>query len=407
VNESSQDRNVVLAELKRRQALDPNTHSGRLFGLVYPSGRDDVEELIRDVYEAYLFDNALNPLRFPELNRIEREVIEGTAHLLHRTPTEKHAGSVTSGGTESILMSMLVNRARAHAKGIEHPEILAPTSAHPAYAKAAHYFGMTLVQIPLDQHFRADVEAAKALLTPNTAVIVANAYSYPHGIMDPITELAALAAANGVACHVDACIGGYVLPFWERLGQEVPPWDFRVPGVTEISVDLHKYGYAPKGSSVILHRDDDWVWHQTYFYSQWGSGLYATPAIAGARAAAPVVASWALMNYLGIEGYVEITKTLLDATNRLRAGIATIPEISLVGDPIGPLLALQSDAVDLCGVGDALEQRGWLVNRNSEPRGLHMMLSPIHAPLIDELVADLRYAVANHSASKSDEVRYS
>ena len=407
MNKQPQNRETVLAELERRRALDPDIHSGRLFGLVYPSGRDDVEELIQEVYQKFLFHNALNPLRFPELNAIEREVIQMTADLLHRTPTERHAGSVTSGGTESILMSMLVNRARAHARGITEPEILAPASAHPAYAKAGHYFGMKLVQIPLDANFRADVTSAKALINANTAVIVANAYSYPHGAMDPIEDLAALAASHDIACHVDACIGGFVLPFMEQLGMDVPLWDFRVPGVTEISVDIHKYGFAPKGSSVILHRDDDWAWLQTYFYSDWGSGLYATPAIAGARAAAPIVASWAIMKYLGVAGFCEITATLLSAAQRLRSAIEEIEGIEIVGDPIGPLLALSSESLDLFGVGDALENRGWHVNRNSEPRGLHLMLSPVHAPLIEELIQDIRDAVASHSASKSEEVRYS
>lgn len=397
----------VLADLKQRRDRDPDIHGGRLFGLVYPSGRDDIEQLIHDVYEQFLFHNALNPLRFPELNVIEREVIEMTATLLHRTPTERHAGSVTSGGTESILMSMLVNRERARAKGVTEPEILAPASAHPAYAKAGHYFGMKLVQIPLDENFRADVAAARSLVTANTAVIVANAYSYPHGAMDPIEDLAQLAAEWKIACHVDACIGGFVLPFMEEMGIDVPLWDFRVPGVTEISVDIHKYGFAPKGSSVILHRDDDWAWLQTYFYSEWGSGLYATPAIAGARAAAPVVASWAIMKYLGVKGFTEITAGLIEATTRLLSAIETIDGIDVVGKPIGPLVALSSETLDLFGVGDELEKRGWHVNRNSDPRGLHLMLSPVHAPLIEELIADIRESVASHSASTSDEVRYS
>ena len=407
MNQAPISRETVLSELERRRSLDPDIHGGRLFGLVYPSGRHDVEALIHDVYEEFIFHNALNPLRFPELNGIEREVIQMTADLLNRTPTERHAGSVTSGGTESILMSMLVNRARAHARGITEPEILAPASAHPAYAKAGHYFGMKLVQIPLDENFRADVSAARELVNPNTAVIVANAYSYPHGAMDPVEDLAALAAEHGIACHVDACIGGFVLPFMEKLGIEIPLWDFRVPGVTEISVDIHKYGFAPKGSSVILHRDDDWAWLQTYFYSEWGSGLYATPAIAGARAAAPIVASWAIMKYLGVEGFTEITATLVDATNRLRSALSAIDGLDIVGDPVGPLLALSSETLDLFGIGDELEKRGWHVNRNSDPRGLHLMLSPVHAPLIDQLIEDIRGAVANHGASTSDEVRYS
>ena len=215
---------------------------------MYPSGRADLEDLIVEVHRRYLFGNALNPFKFPELAALEHEVVAMVGSLTHLP--DGGGGSMTSGGTESILMSMLVNRERARARGIDRPQILAPESAHPAYAKAAHYFDMEVVRVPLDAGYRADVSAAERLVTDRTAVVVASAFDYPHGIMDPVVELAALAAAHGVACHVDACIGGFVLPFLERLGHDVPPWDFRVPGVTEISADVHKYGYAPKGASV-------------------------------------------------------------------------------------------------------------------------------------------------------------
>jgi sphinganine-1-phosphate aldolase len=229
---------TVLAELDRRRALEPSVHGARLFGLVYPSGRADLEALILEVHRRYLFGNALNPFKFPELAALEHEVVGMVGALTH--VPEGGGGSMTSGGTESILMSMLVNRERARARGIVRPQILAPESAHPAYAKAAHYFGMEVVRVPLDGGFRADVDAAARLITPSTAVVVASAFDYPHGIMDPVEELAALAVDHGAACHVDACIGGFVLPFLERLGCDVPPWDFRVFGVTEVSAAVHK-----------------------------------------------------------------------------------------------------------------------------------------------------------------------
>ena len=396
----------VLAELDARRAQDPDEHGGRLFGLVYPTGHPELEALTHDVYERFLFSNALNPLRFPRLAEMEREVIAVAGDLAHRSPTERHGGSMTSGGTESILMSMLVNRERARQRGIGRPQILAPVSAHPAYAKAAHYFDMDFVQIPLDEDYRADVSAARSLISDRTSVVVGAAYSYPHGIMDPIAELAALASEYGAACHVDACIGGFVLPFMEMLGFDVPPWDFRVEGVTEISMDVHKYGYVPKGASVILHRDDDWVWHQTFFYERWGSGLYATPAIAGARAAAPAVAAWAVMQHLGIDGYKNIVAELLSTTEHLRRGIEAIDGLEIVGDPIGPLLALQSHRIDLYAVADVMEEKGWYLNRNVEPYGLHLMLSPAHRSVVDELLADLAFAVAHHGESKGVAARY-
>ncbi|MGZ4736580.1 MAG: aminotransferase class V-fold PLP-dependent enzyme, partial [Acidimicrobiia bacterium] len=235
---------AILEDLGARQAREPDVHGARLFGLVYPTGRDDLETLLEEVNRRYLFGNALNPFKFKELAALQDDVVSITSGLLNLG--EGGGGTMTSGGTESILMSMLVNRERAKLRGIDRPQIVAPASAHPAYSKAAHYFGMDVVQIPLDADYRADVKRAASLIGPDTAVVVASAFNYPYGVMDPVEELAALAAANGVGCHVDGCIGGFVLPFLERLGYDVPPWDFRVPGVTEISADVHKYGYCPK-----------------------------------------------------------------------------------------------------------------------------------------------------------------
>ncbi|MFZ1061918.1 MAG: aminotransferase class V-fold PLP-dependent enzyme [Acidimicrobiales bacterium] len=396
----------VLAQLDELRRSEPDVHGGRLFGLVYPSGREDIEHLIRAVYERYLFSNALNPLRFAAQAGLEREVIAMAGDLAHRRASEHHGGAVTSGGTESILMSMLVNRERARARGVERPQILAPVSAHPAYAKAAHYFDMDFSTIPLDSSYRADVSAARRLMSERTCVVVASAYSYPHGIMDPVEELAALAHEYGAGCHVDACIGGFVLPFMELLGHDVPPWDFRVDGVTEISMDVHKYGYVPKGASVILHRDDDWLWHQTFFYDKWGSGLYATPAIAGARAAAPIVAAWAVMQYLGVEGYKQIVRDLLATVAHVREGIEAIGGVEIVGDPIGPLLALRSDTIDLYAVADVMDEKGWHLNRNTDPYGLHFMLSPAHRDVVDDLLTDFAWAVAHHGPSVGRPARY-
>jgi glutamate/tyrosine decarboxylase-like PLP-dependent enzyme len=265
---------------------------------------------------------------------------------------------------------------------------------------------MEVVRIPLDADYRADVAAATELIGPSTAVVVASAFNYPYGVMDPVEELAALAQANGAGCHVDGCIGSFVLPFLERLGYDVPPWDFRVPGVTEISADVHKYGYCPKGASVILHRDADWFGHQVFLFDDWGAGLYGSPGVAGARPAGPIATAWAALTYLGEDGYVEIMRGLMETTARVRAAIEEIDGIELVGDPIGPVLAIRSDAVDLYAVGDVMDDRGWNVNRNTDPKGLHVMLSPAHTAVVDELLADLRDAVAHHGASRGVEARY-
>src|SRR6476659_7731551 len=304
----------LLAEIDRRRAREPDVHGARLFGLVYPTGNHELEELLADVNRRYLFGNALNPFKFPEVARFEGEVVAITGGLVHLPAGG--GGSMTSGGTESILMSMLVNRERALARGVARPQIVVPESAHPAYNKAAHYFGMDVVRTPIDASFRADVAAMRDAAGPDTAVVVASAFNYPYGVMDPVADIAAIAAERGVGCHVDACIGGFVLPFMEALGRDVPPWDFRVEGVTEMSADVHKYGYCPKGASVILHRDDDWFGHQVFLYDDWGSGLYGSPGIAGARPAAPIATAWAALTYLGEQGYVDIMRDLMATTAR-------------------------------------------------------------------------------------------
>lgn len=403
--EIGRDADTILAELDARQDREPDVHAARLFGLVYPTGREDLEELLTAVNRRYLFGNALNPFKFRELAALEADVVSMTGGLVHLP--EGGGGTMTSGGTESILMSTLVNRERAKERGIDRPQIVVPGSAHPAYAKAAHYFGMELVKIPLDDRQRADLGEAERLIGPSTAVVVASAFSYPHGVMDPVPELAALAAARGAGCHVDGCIGGFVLPFLERLGHDVPPWDFRVPGVTEVSADVHKYGYCPKGASVILHRDPDWFGHQVFLYDRWGAGLYGSPGIAGARPAAPIATAWAALTYLGASGYLDIMRGLMETRARVLAGIAEIPEIEVVGDPIGPVFALRSDVIDLYAVGDVMDDRGWSLNRNTDPHGLHLMLSPAHARVADQLLADLRDAVAHHGESRGKKARYS
>jgi glutamate/tyrosine decarboxylase-like PLP-dependent enzyme len=405
MQEAGTSASELLAQLDRRRATEPDVHAARLFGLVYPTGRDDVDDLVLEVQRRYLFHNALNPFKFPEIAALEHEVVAMTGALTH-VPAQG-GGSMTSGGTESILMSMLVSRERARARGVDRPEILAPHSAHPAYAKAAHYFGMDLVQIPLDDSWRADVAAAARLASASTAVVVASAFSYPYGVMDPVADLASIAAEHGAGCHVDACIGGFVLPFLERLGHDVAPWDFRVDGVTEISADVHKYGYVPKGSSVILHRDPDWSSHQVFLYDQWPAGLYGSPAIAGARPAAPIAVAWAVMRYLGLDGYTEMMRGVMATTAKVRSAIDALASVEIIGEPIGPVLSMHSKELDLYAVGDVMDEKGWNLNRNTEPRSLHLMLSPAHADVVDELIADLTDAVANHGESKGVEARYS
>jgi glutamate/tyrosine decarboxylase-like PLP-dependent enzyme len=395
----------VLAEMRARKAADADWRGGRTWSLIYPAG-DDVDEVLREASELYLFENALNPFRFPSLRAMESDIVAMTLDLLHGD--EGSGGTLTSGGTESILMAVKTARDRALSeRGITKPSLLAPVSAHPAFAKAAHYLGLEHRQIPLGADYRADVAAAETMMTPDTVLVVGSAPCYPHGVIDPIAELAALAARHGASFHTDACVGGFLLPFIERLGYPVPPFDFRVPGVSTISADVHKYGYATKGISVIAHREQATIAHQMFFYDAWPGGMYGSPAMAGARPAAPIAAAWAVMRYLGEEGYLRLARTVMETTRRLREGIAAIPPLEIIADPPASLLAFGSDEIDVMAVGDVMDDKGWHLDRQKNPTALHMMVTPNHARIVDEFLRDLGAAVRHHGPSRGKGARYS
>ncbi|MDQ3810226.1 MAG: aminotransferase class V-fold PLP-dependent enzyme, partial [Chloroflexota bacterium] len=286
-------------ELRRRLALarsdDVQPVERMVAGAQYPAG-DDVLEVAKEAYLEFFSTNALLPSLFPSLARFERDVIDMTAHLLHGGSAQ---GSITSGGTESILMGVKSarDRARAHHPHISAPRMVVPVSAHPAFWKAAHYFGLEVARAPLDQNHQIDLDAYRAAITPDTVLLVGSAPSLTLGMVDPIETLGALALERNIGLHVDACVGGFFLPFVEKLGYQLPPWDFRVPGVTTISADLHKYGYAAKGASVILSRDEEVFSHQVFRFGapERAADWYVTPTMAGTRPGGAVAAAWAVM----------------------------------------------------------------------------------------------------------------
>ncbi len=396
----------VLARMRERKRGDADWQGGRTWSLIYPAG-EDVDEMLRKANELYMFENALNPFRFPSLRTMEEEVVGMTASMLHAG--DDAGGAMTSGGTESIVMAVKTARDRAKAeRGVEKPQLLAPFSAHPAFGKAAKYLGLELVQIPLDGDYRADVAKAEALLTDQTALVVGSAPNYPFGVVDPIPELAALASERGISFHTDSCLGSFLLPFLEDLGEPVPPFDFRVPGVTTMSADVHKYGYCTKGASVVLHRDREHLKkYQLFVYTDWPGGLYGSFAMAGARPAAPIAAAWAIMSHLGRDGYTKLARAVRDTTRKLQDGIRAIPELHLWGEPVMSVFSFGSEKVDIAAVGDVMDEKGWCLDRQTGPDALHMMVSPAHAKIADAFLADLGEAVAHHGASKGVEARYS
>jgi glutamate/tyrosine decarboxylase-like PLP-dependent enzyme len=398
LNEAGRPVDEVIAELSTKRADDVRWADGRTFGLVYDGG-PGVHEVAQAAAAMYLHENALNTQAFPSLGAIQSEVVGWTADLLHGGDTA--SGFLTSGGTESILCAVKAARERGRAeRGITAPEMVLAESAHAAFHKAAHLFGITVHKTAVLDDWTADVDAMGACVNDRTVLVVGSAPQYPQGVIDPIPEIAALAESVGASCHVDACMGGFVLPFAERLGRTIAPWDFRVPGVTTISADIHKLGYAPKGVSVILHRTKELRRYQTFVFDDWLGGFYASPNLQGTRSGLPMACAWAVMSHLGIDGYVELTRATLDNADRIRAGIATIDGIRVLGDGDLHLIALAADPaapgepVDVFALGDALRARGWYLDRQGPPDSLHSTVSNSNTGVVDQYLEDLAASVA-------------
>ncbi len=345
-------------------------------------------------------------MAFPSLKKFETEVISMAVDLFGGD--NRCCGSMTSGGTESLLMAIKTYRdwAREKYPHIKEPEMVVPSSAHPSFDKAADYFGVKIVKVPVDKEtHRADVKAMEKAMTENTILIVGSACDFPRGVVDPITELASIAKDRGIGMHVDACLGGFMLPFVKKLGNNVPDFDFSVPGVTSISADVHKYGYGAKGASTIMYRKER-VWkHQFSVYTDWSGGIYISPTMRGTRPGGPIAAAWASMKVLGNDGYLQLAKIVMKATKELIDGINQIPELYIIGDPVMSVFCFTSDAVDIYNLGDLMDKKGWHLDRIQFPNALHMMVNPHHATIVDTFLKDLKEAVKEikeHPEASSD-----
>ena len=381
----------VLGLLDEARAGDADWRGGRTFSLVYNAG-DDITELQEAAYRRFLQTNALSLMAFPSLQRFEAEVLAMVADLLGGGGTA--AGTMTSGGTESICMAIKTARdwARAERPHVHRPEMVLPTTAHPAFHKGAHYFDVKPVVVPAGADHRADVDATRDAMTDDTILVVGSAPHFPQGMVDPIPELAALAAERGILMHVDACLGGFMLPWLERLGHDVPPWDFRVEGVTSISADLHKYGFAAKGASTINYRDAKLRRHQFYVYADWPGGIYGSPSMAGARGGGPIAAAWAVLQYLGEEGFCRLARDTMATTRRFLDGIGAIDGLTIMGRPDMSVFAYTAEGFNVYALADAVERHGWRIDRQQRPASLHMMVSPAHKHIVEAFLADLAEA---------------
>ena len=385
----------VIAELTDKRSGDVKWSDGKTFGMVYDGG-PSVHEVAEQAARLYLHENALNTQAFPSLRQIQSDVVGWTADLLNGD--ENTAGFLTSGGTESILCGVLAARKRGLAeRNITEPEMVLSESAHAAFHKAADNFGLTVHKAPVREDYTANVEAMASMVNDNTVLVVGSAPQYPQGVQDDIPSIAALAKSVGANCHVDACMGGFVLPFAERIGRDVSPWDFRVDGVTTISADIHKLGYAPKGVSVILHNTKGSRKYQTFVFDDWLGGFYASPNMQGTRSGLPMACAWAVMQHLGVDGYVDLTQQTLVNADLMRAGIMAVDGVRVLGEGQFHLVAMAAEpdsGIDMFALGDALLERGWYHDRQAPPDNLHSTVSNTNTGAIDQYLVDLAECVA-------------
>ncbi|KAL0357745.1 UNVERIFIED_CONTAM: Sphingosine-1-phosphate lyase [Sesamum calycinum] len=385
---------------------------GKCSGTVYIAGNEQEGHfsLINEACSMFAHTNPLHLDVFQSVVRFEAEVVAMTASLLgsnEKASGGQICGNMTSGGTESILLAVKTSRDYMKVKkGITSPEMIIPVSAHSAYDKAAHYFKIKLWRVPVDQDFQADVKAIKRHINRNTILIVGSAPGFPHGIIDPIEELGELASTYKICLHVDLCLGGFVLPFARKLGYPVPPFDFSVQGVTSISVDVHKYGLAPKGTSVVLYRDHEIRKHQFVAgefsllnfhaflifkaFTEWTGGLYISPTIAG-KPGGLIAGAWAAMMSLGLEGYLENTRKIMEASKRIEKGVRQIPELFVIGRPDMTIVAFGSNVVDIFEVNDVMSSKGW--HLNALQRLTAYICITLHVAVTEDFLKDLQDSV--------------
>lgn len=380
------------AQLQDAGKNDVDWRGGRVPMFIHYAG-DDVLEVAKQAYLMYFSENGLGLRAFGSLARFESEVVRMALTLMHGDDATR--GAMTTGGTESIFLAVKAARDQAKQRrpGMGTPQIVMASSAHPAFDKAAHFMGLQVVRTTLRADYTADPTAIAAAITDDTVMVVGSVPAFPHGVIDPIGEIAAAAAAHGVWMHVDACVGGYIAPFAKQLGADIPDWDFAVPGVTSISADLHKYGYTAKGASTLLFRDAESFAGMGWYFDGWPRGQYFTNTLVGTRAGGAIAAAWAVMNYLGEAGYRRITQRVLDTRRALQAGTAKLG-LPTLGDPQLSILAYGSVEVDTAAVGARMTARGWVVGHVTEPAGFHHMLNLTHEPVVDRYLDDLGACLA-------------
>ncbi len=370
---------------------DVDWRGGRIGVYVHYAGAEALE-VAKKAYLKFFSENGLGPRAFPSLARFEAAVIAMTLGLLQGGPGAR--GAMTTGGTESIFLAVKSARDRALSRqpGVDRPQIVIPQTAHPAFNKAAHWLGLEVTRVPVGPDFRADAQAMAAAIGPRTILLVGSAPAYPHGVMDPIAELGTIALERDIWLHVDACVGGFIAPFARMLGEAIGAFDFAVPGVVSMSADLHKYGYTAKGASTVLFRDEAAYRFLAYSFSDWPRGLYSTQTLVGTRAGGAIAAAWAVMNFLGEEGYRNVTRRILATRKAIGDGVSRLG-LEVWGEPQLSILSYGSRQLDIGQVADRLGSRGWFVGRLVDPPGIHLMLNMTHEAIVDDYLRDVAWSL--------------
>jgi len=401
----------ILSEADSRQARDTRQlmKASRMSGAVYMADQEHFD-LLCSIYSSFVHANPLHADAFPSVARMEAEVVSMTASLLGGCSATNPdvCGLMTSGGTESILTAIRATRDYMRVtRHIRRPEMIVAVSAHAAVYKAAEYFNIQIVRVPVDKHFRMDVSATARAIGKNTILIYASAPGYPHGAIDPVEDLAALAKKRGVCLHVDACLGGFVLPFIPSSNQStLPLFDFRAPGVTSLSVDTHKYGLSQKGSSVVLYASSLLRQYQYTAVMDWSGGLYISPSQPGSRSGGLIAQTWASLLHLGRNGYQVIANRIFRAAVLLRDGISHIHGLQVLGSDVSMVVAWGSSdpLLDIYVVNDIMITKGWHLSVLHTPAALHMCITPANLECVSELLNDLKAAVDETRNSSDGEI---
>ncbi|MCP3922775.1 MAG: aminotransferase class V-fold PLP-dependent enzyme [Desulfobacterales bacterium] len=384
-----------MEELNKKE--ESKWKEGYVSGAVYHGDKEHIN-FLNKVYAISSQSNPLHSDLWPSASKYEAEIISMTSDMLGARYSESDiCGCVTSGGTESILLAMKTYRDYAEdKKGIKKPEMIVPVTAHAAFDKASEYFKIKMRHIPVDSNYMADVEAVKNAITRNTIVIVGSAPTFPHGTIDPIDDLSELARENNIGFHTDACLGGFVLPWAKKLGYDIPNFDFWLKGVTSISADTHKYGYAAKGTSVVMYRNEELRHYQYFTASDWPGGLYFSPTFAGSRAGALSASCWASLLSIGEKGYIYATKKIMDSAKIIKNGIQDISELYILGKPLW-VIAFGSDEIDIYRVMDFMTKKGWSLNGLHKPSCIHIAVTLRHTQegVAQRFIKDLKEAVVD------------